>query len=929
MAKSLGTIYAELGLKLDKFDQGLRDAESSLKKAETRLEGFRETGERLSSMGRDLTMKVTLPIAALGVASVKAFADFDDAMTGSLAIMGNVSIEMRNKMERVARDVANTTRYSAKEAADAYFYLASAGLDATQSIEALPRVAQFAAAGKFDLARATDLLTDAQSALGLAVDDTAKNMQNMTRVSDVLVKANTLANATVEQFSSALTNKAGAALRLLNKDVEEGVAVLAAWADQGVKGEAAGEQLNIVLRDLQTASLKNREEFDRMRISVFDAQGNMRNLADIVGDLEGALSGMSDEQKRATLMQLGFQDRSVSAMMTLLGTSDAIRGYERDLRSAGGTTQEVADKQMQSLSARLDTIKSRLWDNAMTIGEILVPMVEQLANVVDWLTRKFDQLSPGMQKTIVVTAGLVAAIGPLIWITGQLFQSISSIGAAATFVKGKLAALAAAKTAAGTAAGGMGASLTALAGPLAIAAAGVAVLGLYVREYTRVMAMDWRTHEQVVKDTFDGIVNKFVESKLSMLDSQSQFHVESLNAEIAYLEAIENRTEEQNRKLEELTQERNNAERVLAEERRALLLLQEDALKKEIEASTQESHDAMLEKFNSYREQLFADLEAWNNTELQAIITHHAEMGTVGTEAFWEDVRNLESQHAEKQAVVHTQLGIMLSEYEGHLAEVGQVYDEGLGNLIPIEQRHIKESGERWAARIDGMREQGYEMGRQGMAEYKRGLEEGTPTAETAAKKIGTGSRRELIEGLGDTSKIGDDVTSGLAKGIEADKGGAMEAARKLAKKVSDAIKAALKISSPSQVTEEDGAMIVAGLALGIEKNMSKVYDIRRKMADAVSAPQGIADLPGAQRAHLSLVAFGFPGIAPQGNIDPIVISQAVYRAVRDGLSASKGDGHGESGTRELVIEIDGKRLARVLLPSIEQEKIRVGEIVA
>jgi len=90
----------------------------------------------------------------------------------------------------------------------------------------------------FDMARATDLLTDAQSALGLTIrDDAIANMEEMVRVSDVLVRANTLANASVEQFSVALTTKSGAALRALNKDMEEGVAVLAAFADQGIKGE--------------------------------------------------------------------------------------------------------------------------------------------------------------------------------------------------------------------------------------------------------------------------------------------------------------------------------------------------------------------------------------------------------------------------------------------------------------------------------------------------------------------------------------------------------------------------------------------------------------------------------------------------------------------------------------------------------------------
>ena len=139
-------------------------------------------------------------------------------------------------MKKPAKSVSKTTTYSAKQAAEAYYFLASAGMSAATSMAALPKVAKFAQAGNFDLALATDLVTDAQSALGLSSKDTAKSIEGLTRVSDVLVKANTLANASVQQFSESLTNKAGAALRLVGKDVEEGVAVLAAFADQGLKG---------------------------------------------------------------------------------------------------------------------------------------------------------------------------------------------------------------------------------------------------------------------------------------------------------------------------------------------------------------------------------------------------------------------------------------------------------------------------------------------------------------------------------------------------------------------------------------------------------------------------------------------------------------------------------------------------------------------
>ena len=311
-----------------------------------------------------------------GLRSVaKSFLDFDSAMVESLAIMGDVSATMRDKMGQAAKDVARTTTFSATEAAQSYFYLASAGLDAQQSIAALPQVAKFAQAGMFDMARATDLATDAQSALGLTVDDASQNLTNLTRVTDVLVKANTIANAKVEEFSESLTNKAGAALKIVGKDIEEGVAVLAAFADQGLKGAEAGTALNIVFTQLKDKALKNKEEFAALGVAVFDATGDMRNSADIIADLERALAGMSDEQKAATLAQLGFTTKSIAFIQTIIGQSDAIRAYEEELRKAGGTTEEVANKQLQSFKSQLKLTTDTLQSLIITMVETVMPML--------------------------------------------------------------------------------------------------------------------------------------------------------------------------------------------------------------------------------------------------------------------------------------------------------------------------------------------------------------------------------------------------------------------------------------------------------------------------------------------------------------------------------------------------------------------------
>jgi TP901 family phage tail tape measure protein len=313
-------------------------------------------------------------VAVVGGAFVKAARqaeDFNRAMLNSQAIMANLTDTIDKDMRQAAFDVAKITQFSATEAAKAYFFLASAGLDASQSIKAMPTVAKFAQAGMFDLALATDLLTDAQSALGLTVDDSAQNMTNMKRVSDVLVKANTLANASVQQFSEALTNKAGAAMKVVGMDIEEGVAVLAAFADQGVKGAEAGTAFSIVLRELQKRAIDNRDAFRRFGIATFDVMGEVRPMAQIIGDLERALAGASDETKKMTLAQLGFQEKSIAYLQTILGTSEALDRYTEALRTAGGTTAEVADKQLTPFQKGWADLSANIGESAQNMSVLM------------------------------------------------------------------------------------------------------------------------------------------------------------------------------------------------------------------------------------------------------------------------------------------------------------------------------------------------------------------------------------------------------------------------------------------------------------------------------------------------------------------------------------------------------------------------------
>lgn len=408
----VGALYAVLRLETAQFD-------AALGKAQTKMGAFMGIMRAAAWMGAQA-------FAAVLGASLYVAQDFEKHMTASLAIMGDVTQSQRARMEEAARSIAKVTTFSANDAADAYFYLAGAGYDAEQSISALPVVARFAAAGNMDLEKSTELLMNAQTSMNLKVDDATQNMENMTRVSDVLTAAQIESTATLEQMSEALINKAAPALRLVNKDIEEGAAVLMVMANQGVKGRAAGTGLAIVLRELQTKAIKNKDAWKELGVAAFDAEGNMRNMADIVGDLEGVLGGMSDEQQRVILGQLGFTDRSMGFIQALLGQSEAIRGYEEDLRSAGGTTETVAQKQLDNFNAQMTIMWHKIVDVGISIGQKLLPgardMVEAIGN---WFDANHELI-------VSIVTGLAGAIG---WLIGTAIKNLmTAIGAVADFI---------------------------------------------------------------------------------------------------------------------------------------------------------------------------------------------------------------------------------------------------------------------------------------------------------------------------------------------------------------------------------------------------------------------------------------------------------------------------------------------------------------
>ena len=426
-----------------RLDNATRDVNEFSNALQMSGDALRNIGEGIRSLGMQIAA-YTAPITAMGVAGVHSFSSFDDGMTKSLAIMRGVTGAMRAEMEDTARGISRNSVTAARDSASGYYYLSQAGFDAAQSIASLTQVEQFSVAGAFDMKEATDLLTDAMVALGLASKDTTVLQHNMERVSDVLVRAAQLGNASVQQFSEGLTKDAASIARQFGVEIEEVGGVLALFAANNLKGREAGTRFEMTLRELARASRANADEWEKHGLKVYDeVTGRFRGFVPIIRDMERVFGGMSDKQREATAASLGFQVRSFKGIRALLGFSGALEENIKQLQIAGSlfenTTADVAAEQLKSFASQMVILKNNLMDVGIEIGRVLTPVLLRLSEVVrrglDW----FRGLNDAQKKFLVAVGAVAVAIGPVLIMLGSLLVPVGAFISAVASMASSLA----------------------------------------------------------------------------------------------------------------------------------------------------------------------------------------------------------------------------------------------------------------------------------------------------------------------------------------------------------------------------------------------------------------------------------------------------------------------------------------------------------
>lgn len=351
--------------------------------------GFTADLGKITTVAATAVASVTAAFTAASAAAIDIGMNYESSMSQVAATMGITSAAADFQvLSDAAKEMGETTQFSASQAGEALNYLALAGYNAEKSVAALPTVLNVAAAGGMELASASDMVTDAMSALGL---ETAQ----MSVFADQLAVTSQKSNTSVAQLGEAILTVGGTA-KTLSGGVTEMNTALGILADNGIKGSEGGTALRNVILSLSAPTDTAAAALDRLNVKAFDSSGAMRPLQDTFADLNTALSALSDQEKTAVLNEI-FNKVDLKSVNALLGTSaerfDELSGYIDD---CSGAAAQMAATMNDNLKGDLTILQSALEGLGIAAYEkFQTPMRTAVQEVTESVGELTESLSNG------------------------------------------------------------------------------------------------------------------------------------------------------------------------------------------------------------------------------------------------------------------------------------------------------------------------------------------------------------------------------------------------------------------------------------------------------------------------------------------------------------------------------------------------------
>lgn len=460
---------AEVSKGQNKFEEAINKTSASLK----------NVGSKMTDVGKQMSMKVTAPIVAVGAASIAAFKDVDSAMDGIITATGATGAaaeDLQESFKNISRSMPVDMQAvgAAIGEINTQFGLTGPALE-----KASEQMLQFAAITGSDVVTSTQNAKASIEAYGLSTDD-------LGMVLDSVARAAQNTGLGVDQIYNAVI-KGAPQIQAMGLDFATAAEVMGRFEQKGLDSEKALSYLS--------------------RAQVTWAKDG-KNMEQGLADLQAQLAGSTSETDKLALASELFGTKGASFMLDALerGALD-FEAFGTAASDAGGTvstTFEATLDPIDKATVAFNNLKLVGADIAGTLQEVLAPVLEKIVGALQAFSEWFNALSPGMQEFIVTVGLVVAAIGPVLLVVGKLTTAVGSLLPVFTGLSNLLPLV---KTAFTALTGPIGLTVAAIAGAIAIGTA------LYKNwdEIKDFLGKTWDTIKTKASETWDGIKNAVLE----------------------------------------------------------------------------------------------------------------------------------------------------------------------------------------------------------------------------------------------------------------------------------------------------------------------------------------------------------------------------------------------------------------------------------
>lgn len=384
-------------------------------------------GKNTQWAGRQLTVGLTVPLAAFGMAAAKAFRQADEELVRLTKVYGGLTatssadlLQVRKDVMALSKELASGLGANFTETIALAADIAATGKEGADLLDSTRQTTRLAILGEVDRQEAMKATLAIQTAFG-------QNTMELAESIDFLNAVENQTSTTLDDLVTAIP-KAGPVVKALGGDVQDLALYLTAMREGGINASEGANALKSALASVINPTKVAKEMFMGFGIDLSGiVDKNAGNLTGTIMALKDSLDSLEPLQRARAIEQLfgKFQFARINALFENLGKEGSQTLQVLDLMKA--STQDLASISARELTAltesasgkyrrALESVKAEL----AVVGEQFLKVGAFVLNAIDGILKFIGSLPAPIKAVLGFIGGLTAIAGPIIMLTGVL-----------------------------------------------------------------------------------------------------------------------------------------------------------------------------------------------------------------------------------------------------------------------------------------------------------------------------------------------------------------------------------------------------------------------------------------------------------------------------------------------------------------------------